>query len=154
MAHRTFASVLTLMLTLAISAVALAAGPQKGKTYKGTTPKYGVSSEGGHKIKLETGAITLKVSSNGKTVTVHFASSLPILYCQTTETLHEQTSAPAKISGSGSFKAIVDERFKAGIGAPSIVQTVTGKFSGGTVKGTIRTEPAECGGSAGFSAST
>jgi hypothetical protein len=150
-AHRTLA--VTLALTLAGSAVALAAGPMKGKTYEGSAPSSGISSEGHHTLKLRQGGkITLRVSSNGKSVTVHFTSAHPILYCNTPKTLQVQNSKSGRISKSGSFKATINERFTANPGQPSIVQTITGRFSGGTVSGKIQTTAGDCGGVASFSA--
>jgi hypothetical protein len=150
MASRTLA--LTLSLTLAISASALAAGALSAKTYKGTSPAKGVDGEG-HPQSLAQSQMTLKVARNGKTVIVHFASSKPILYCETSMALRVQTDKPAKISSSGSFRATIDERFSPGPGPSAIVQVVSGKFSGSKVHGTIRTEAGECSGSTSFSAS-
>ncbi len=150
--HLTVAAV-ALATALAGSTVALAAGPMKGKTYEGSAPATGVSSEGHHALKLrEGGKITLHVSSNGKSVTVHFTSAHPVLYCNTPKTLQVQNSKSGSISGSGSFKATVNERFSANPGQPSIVQVVTGHFSGGAVSGKIQTSAGDCGGVASFSA--
>ena len=81
-----------------------------------------------------------------------FPSSHPLLYCNTTEQLHSQSTKAASISGSGSFQATINERFKSGPGAAAIVQVVSGRFSGGSVSGTVHTEAGECGGSTSFSA--
>jgi hypothetical protein len=143
---------ITLLLTLATSAAALAAGPLKGKTYKGAGPSSGVDSEGQRQRLNATSPIVLAVAGSGKTVTVRFTSTSPVLYCQTTKPLSNQSTKPAKISASGSFRATVSERFSAGPGPAAIEQVVSGRFSGGTVKGTIHTEAGECGGIAGFSA--
>jgi hypothetical protein len=143
---------LTLLLTLAGSVAAFAAGPLKGRTYEGRTQASGVSSEGLTQRLRVTGPITLRVSRSGGSVTVHFASSSPILYCNTSKPLYGQTTKPARISGSGTFRASVGERFAAGPGPPPIVQVVTGRFSGRTVKGTVRTEAGECGGTTSFTA--
>ena len=143
---------IALSLTLAISATALA-GPLAGKTYQGRTGSTGVDSEGHtHRLNAAASAISLRVSSNGRSVTVRFPSSRPLLYCNTTEQLHSQSTKGALISGSGSFSATVDERFKSGPGASAIVQVVTGRFSGGSVRGTVRTQAGECGGTTSFSA--
>jgi hypothetical protein len=143
----------TLALTLAGSAVALAAGPSKGKTYEGSAPAIGVSSEGHHKIKLHAGGrITLRVSNDGRSVTVHFTSVHPLLYCNTPKTLKLQSSKSGRISASGSFKATIDERFEINPGPPSIVQVITGHFSGKTVSGKIQTNAGDCGGASSFSA--
>ena len=133
---------------------ALAAGPLHGKSYEGSAPSSGITSEGHHRVRLHAGGkITLRVSGSGRTVTVHFSSSSPIIYCRTTQTLQVQSTRGASISGSGSFKATVNERFKAGPGAPGIVQTISGRFSGGSVSGSIRTAAgAFCSGTSYFSA--
>ena len=141
----------TLVLTVASAAVAFAAGPLHGKTYKTTTPGTGTNSRN-ESARIPSVPMTLKVSGNGKTVTVHFGSSTPILYCTDKQQLQVQSTKPAKISHNGSFTAKIDERFSPGIGEPAIVQVVTGKFSGATVHGTIRTEAPPCGGTAAFSA--
>jgi hypothetical protein len=152
MRHRTLA--ITLSLTLAITAGAFAAGPLRGKTYQGSAPTTGISSEGHHRLRLHAGGnITLRVAGNGRSVTVRFSSPYPVLYCNTTKTLHVQASRPARISSSGAFRASITERFAAGPGLPAIVQVVSGRFSGRTVRGTIHTQAAECSGSANFSAS-
>jgi len=150
--RRTLAA--TVALTLAVSAAALASGPLKGKTYVGSAPATGISSRGHHRLALHAGGnITLKVAGNGRSVTVRFSSSSPVLYCNTTKALQVQSTKPAQISGSGTFRASINERFAAGPGPPAIVQVVSGKFSGRTVRGTISTQAAECSGSASFSAS-
>ena len=140
----------TLSLTLVLAASALAAGALAGKTYSGSAPSYGYSEQH-FRMRLRTGGvITLKVSGNGKTVAVHFSSSKAILYCSSTETLHLQHAAPARIS-NGAFTARVEEGFHV-VKHPAIIQVVTGRFSGHTVHGTIRTEAEPCGGTASFTA--
>lgn len=149
MPHRKLATI-TLALTLLLAATALAAGPLAGKTYKTVTPSTGLNEQ--HLRKhIAKSPMTLKVSGNGKTVTVHFSSVNPILYCLTKETLHTQTTTPAKIS-NGSFTARVGEGFHAKDKKPAIVQVVSGKFSGKTVRGTIKTEAEPCGGTTSFTA--
>jgi len=149
--RRTLAA--SLALTLAVSTAALASGPLKGKTYQGSVPTTGVSSKG-HRVPLHSsGNVVLRVAGNGRSVTVRFSSSSPVLYCNTTKALQVQTTKPAQISGSGTFRASINERFAAGPGPPAIVQVVSGRFSGHTVKGTIHTEAAECSGTTTFSAS-
>ena len=143
---------ITLLLTLAISAAALAAGPLKGKTYKGAGPSSGVNSEGQTQRLDATSGIALAVAGSGKTVTVRFTSAFPVLFCRPSKQLSSQTTKPAKISANGSFRATISERFAAGPGPAAIVQVVSGRFSGRTVKGTIHTEAAECGGVSSFSA--
>lgn len=141
---------ITLLLALVFAAGALAAGPLNGKTYKTTTPSTGYNQRN-QKAAINQVPMTLKVSGNGKTVTVHFASTEPLLYCGTKDLLEAQTTQPAKIS-HGSFTAKVGERFKPGIGEPPIIQVVTGSFSGHSVHGTIRTEAPPCGGYTTYSA--
>lgn len=146
--------ILTLALALAvlISTAALAAGVLKGKTYQGKTASSGRDGEG-HTQRFKAAAtIALRVAGSGRTVTVSLPSTAPLLYCFTKEQIQVQSTKPAKISGSGSFRATVDQRFVAGPGEPAIVQVISGRFSGGTVTGTIRTEAAECSGSTTFSA--
>ncbi len=149
---RTFA--ITLALTLTCTAAALAAGPLRGKTYEGPAPSSGVDGEGHHVHTHASGNLVLRVAANGKSVTVRFSSTAPVLYCQPQQQLQVQTTKPASISRSGKFTATIDERFMAGPGAPSIVQLVTGQFSGHTVKGTIRTQAPPCSGVSSFSAKT
>jgi hypothetical protein len=149
-AHRAFA--VTLALTLVSSAGALAAGPLKGKTYEGGAPSSGINSEHHRTRTHATGTIILQVASRGTSVTVRFSSSSPILYCISQQQLHKQSTKPASISGNGTFKAAIAQRFAAGPGPPAIVQLVTGKFSGRTVTGTIQTHAAECGGVTRFTA--
>jgi len=144
----------TAVLTLVFTggAVALAAGPLRGKTYTGGVPSTGVESHGHHVRTHASGDITLHVSSNGRSVSVHFTGA-PVFYCVTQQQIHVQTTKAASITRSGSFKASVGERFAAGPGPPAIVQVISGQFSGGSVRGSIRTQAAECSGVASFSAS-
>ncbi len=142
----------TFGLVLLCTATALASGPLKGKTYEGGAPSSGVS-EGHHLHTYATGNIVLRVSGSGTSVSVRFSSSSPVLYCRTEQPVHSQSSRTASISGGGTFKATVAERFKSGPGAAGVTEVVSGKFSGGTVRGTIRTEAGEyCSGVASFSA--
>jgi hypothetical protein len=141
----------TLVLVFAGSTGALAAGALGGRTYEGSAPSMGVDSHG-HKLRTHaSGNIVLRVARNGRSVSIHFGSA-PILYCVTQQQVRVQSTKPASISKSGSFRASVGERFAPGPGAPAIEQVVTGQFSGGTVRGTVRTQAAECSGTASFSA--
>ena len=150
-AHHTFA--IALALTLVGSAGALAAGPLKGKTYEGGVPSSGIDKEGHRQRTHATGNIIIRVSASGRSVTVRFSSSAPILYCIGQQQVQRQSTKPASISGSGAFKEAVGERFKIGPGPPPIVQVVSARFSGRTVKGTIRTQAADyCSGVSSFSA--
>lgn len=141
-----------LALTTAGTASALA-GPLKGKTYEGAAPTTGVTQEGHHRVPLRAGGkIFLHVSASGRLVSVRFSSSSPVLYCRTAQALQVQATKPTKISSSGSFRATISQRFKAGPGAPSIVQVISGHFSGRAVRGTIQTNAEPCSGSASFTA--
>jgi hypothetical protein len=146
--------ILAVMLALApvCASSALAAGPLRGKTYEGHAPSSGVDREGHRQHTHATGNVVLRVAGNGKSVTVSFSASSPVLYCVTQQQLHVQSTKPASISRSGSFTATIAQRFAAGPGAPSIVQVITGQFSGHTVTGKISTRASECGGVSYFSA--
>jgi hypothetical protein len=146
---RTFAIVL--VLALASSAAALA-GPLKGKTYEGGVPSSGTNVGGHHQRIRASGNIVLRVARSGGSVTVRFSSSYPFLFCNSEQNLHSQSGKAASISRSGTFKATIAEKFGTGPGPPAIVQVVSGKFSGRTVRGTIHTEQPECGGFSSFSA--
>ena len=150
-AYRTLAG--TLALTLVASATALAAGAVGGKTYTGSVPKFGIRKESGHRVGLRAGGnIVLSVAHNGRSVTVRFSSPYPVLYCFTNKLLKVQTTKAVKIASSGTFTASIPERFQVGVGLPPIVQVVTGRFSGKSVSGTIKTQAAECSGTTNFSA--
>ena len=144
--------VIAFALALAITAAAFA-GPLRGKTYVGAVPTRGIRSEHHRTVAIRAGGnITLKVSGNGKSVYVHFTSSRPVLYCNTGKTLQVQAARPARITGSGSFKAFISERFNRSPGLAPIVQVIYGHFSGGSATGTIETRAAECSGVSYFSA--
>jgi hypothetical protein len=135
---------------LLLAAAALAAGPKKGATYAGTTV-HGMDS------------ITLKVSKNGKTVTVN-APFAP-LYCQGGGGPTRQVTKSAAIAKNGSFSGSI---------AYESVSTHTrstklyfkGRFAGKLVTGTVRSEFGiggspearaslkQCEGSTSFSAKT
>jgi hypothetical protein len=150
---------LKLILSSAI-ALALAAGPAtsalggalNGRTYETNVPSSGVNNEG-HRVRTHSGGrLVLRVSSNGRSVTVHFTSSSPFFYCNVQQRLRVQSTRPAPLSSNGSFKATIEQRFLPGPGPAAIVQVITGHFSGRAVHGAIRTKQPECGGIAGFSA--
>jgi hypothetical protein len=150
-ARRTLAA--TLALTAAGPAVALAAGPLHGHTYSTAVPSSGRRAENRRIIPLHAGGVmTLQVSRSGSTVTVHFSSSSPLLYCNTTKRLRVQSTRGARISSSGSFTASISERFNPSPGLPPIVQVITGRFSGHSVSGKIQTKAGECSGTTYFSA--
>jgi hypothetical protein len=141
--------ILTFALALAVATAALASGPLKGRTFRGNTPATGTDSEG-HPKRIASVTISLRVASDGRSVTVRFLSSTPILYCGNQLQIHSEVTKPVPITHSGSFRARVGEKFGSGPGETAVRQVVTGRFSGRTVKGTIRTEPAECGGVTSF----
>lgn len=150
-AHKTLA--IALGVILAGTAAALAAGPLKGATYEGGVPSSGIANYHHLRMRLRSGGnIVLRVAGNGRSVTVRFSSSSPLMYCNSRESLRVQSTGPARISSSGTFRASIGQRFIPGPGAPAIVQTVTGHFSGRSVSGTIYTSAGECGGAASFSA--
>ena len=129
--------------------LALAAGPKKGASYTGTTVQ---NKE----------PITLKVSHNGKSVTVSILSAP--LYCEGGGAGERQITKPATIAKDGSFKATITYEF-----TPTHQKTtklfLSGKFSGKKVKGSARSEFGlvsaeahsklkQCDGTTSFSAKT
>jgi hypothetical protein len=136
---------------LAIPAIGAASGALKGRTYTGTTSSEGKETEGNPRTVASVG-ISLRVSHDGKSVTVRFLSSRPIIYCGSKLTIYSQVTKAVRISSSGTFRVRVGEKFSAGTGETALSQVVSGRFSGHSVKGTIRTEPPECGGTTAFSA--
>jgi hypothetical protein len=144
-------AVLALVPAIAGSGLALAR-PLKGRTYRGRTPSWGTNGEGRHVATHAFGGIALAVSGSGLSVTVHFTSSWPLLYCVIDQPLHSQSTKAVPVAANGTFKATIAQRFQGGPGAAALVQVVTGRFSGSSVKGTIHTRAAECSGSASFSA--
>ena len=145
--------ILAICAALALGAAATAlAAPLKGRTYETNVPSSGVDVRG-HRVSTHAGGrLILRVSSSGKNVTVRFSSSIPFLYCRPEQRLRVQSTRPAAISSNGSFKATIEERFSQGPGPASIVQLITGHFTGRVVHGAIRTKQPECGGIAGYSA--
>lgn len=134
---------------LACATAAFAAGAKKGATYSGETVQ---GKE----------PITLKVSRNGKSVTVGVLFAP--LYCEGGGAGERQISQPATIAKDGSFKSTIVYEF-----APTHAKTsklyVSGKFSGKQVKGSARSEfglvsaqarkeLSKCNGSTSFSAKT
>jgi len=128
------APALAVMVTLATTAVALAAGPLKGATYTGTT------------VRGER-PISLKVSGNGKSVTVSIAD--PPLYCQGGGPPETQITKPAKVHRNGSFSGSITYQF---MHKTSFKASFSGKFSGKKATGTIRSEysSSSCSGSTTF----
>jgi hypothetical protein len=143
---------ITFVLALVLATAAFAA-PLHGKTYVGAVPSKGIRTEHRHVVPIRAGGnITLKVAGNGKSVYAHFTSSRPVLYCNTGKVLRVQSAKPARITGSGGFKAFISERFNPGPGVPPIVQVVYGHFNGGSATGTIETRAGECSGVSYYSA--
>ena len=137
------------LVTLAFAALALAAGPKKGATYTGTTVQGKQP-------------VALKVSKNGKAVTVSVMSAP--LYCEGGGAGERQITKPATVAKDGSFKGTIVYEF-----VPTHAKTTklyfSGKFSGKSVKGTARSEfglvsPSaakelqKCDGSTSFTAKT
>ncbi|HME01619.1 MAG TPA: hypothetical protein VKG38_01130 [Solirubrobacteraceae bacterium] len=131
------------------------AGPVKGSTYVGSLPAYGTANYHHLKMRLHAhgAAIVLTVARNGRTVSVRFSTSYPVMYCVNNEFLKVQSTKPATISSSGSFTAVINDKFIAQTGPPAITQTITGHFSGKHVSGTIYTSAGGCGGAAHYTAS-
>lgn len=145
---------LTLALMLALVAASSAfGGAVGGKTYVGGIPETGTKYEGHHgtgKTHAYGGLVSLHVSRSAKTVTVNFTSSWPVIYCYNTKQLRVQRTRAARISGSGSFSALVEERFSPGPGLPPITQVVSGRFHGRVVTGKIETRAPPCSGATTF----
>jgi hypothetical protein len=128
-------------VTACATAVAQAAGPVKGAKYTGTTVR-------------DSQPISLKVSISGKSVSVSVAFAP--LYCEGGGAGTLQISKPAAISHNGSFKDTIAYEFTPEHKITSKLY-VSGKFSGGKVKGSARSEfplAKQCDGSTTFSAST
>jgi hypothetical protein len=126
---------------LLATAVAHAASPVKGAKYTGTTVRDGQP-------------ISLKVSASGKSVSVSVAFAP--LYCEGGGAGTRQISKPAAISHNGSFKDTIAYEFTPEHKITSKLY-VSGRFSGGKVKGSARSEfplAKQCDGSTTFSAST
>jgi hypothetical protein len=128
---------LALVATMASGAIALASKPVKGATYTGATV-HGKAP------------IELKVSANGKRVTVKMVS--PPLYCQGGGGPELQITKAVAISKSGSFKGSIayEFRFTHKVTAHLLFN---GKFSGHTVTGSAQSEFAlakTCDGSTSF----
>ncbi len=136
-------------LALALLAGVALAAAKKGATYAGTIAH-------GHE------AISLKVSANGKTVKVNVMTAP--LYCQGGGGPTRQLTAPATIAKNGSFKGSITYEFT--INHKNVTKLYfSGKFSGKTVKGSVRSEFGllsaeahknllQCDGSSGYSAKT
>jgi hypothetical protein len=127
------------VIVIATGAVALAAGPVRGGTYRGTTA-HGRD------------AISLKVSGNGRSVKVSVPN--PPGYSVGCGGPTVASTRAAGISGGGSFSGSISYEF------PLFRRTVvkvffSGRFSGRSVKGTVRSQftySKACSGSTSFSA--
>jgi hypothetical protein len=133
------AVVIVPIIVIGTTAVALAAGPVKGSTYKGATA-HGKE------------AISLKVSGSGKAVTLSVPT--PPGYSAGCSGPTRQITKAAAISSSGSFNGSIAYEFQL-VRKIVVKLFVSGTFSGRTVKGTARSVypfSRQCGGSTGFSA--
>lgn len=133
---RLLAAVLIAILATT-AAVALAAQPEKSRTYLGRTSH-------------ESDEVIVKVSRSGKSVTA-YVPDLP-LYCQGGGPRPTQVNKPAKISASGAFTDRISYVFE---GKTSYHALVKGTFVKKTlVKGTVRSEygSSECSGTTSFTA--
>lgn len=136
-------------LALLLTAAVALAGVKKGATYTGSLAK-------------NKQLIALKVSKNGKSVTVSVL--FPPLYCEGGGAGERQITKPATIAKDGSFTASILYEF-----VPTHSKTsklyIKGKFNGKSAKGTARSqfglaspqaakELAKCNGSTTFIAKT
>jgi hypothetical protein len=127
------------VIVLATGAVALAAGPVRGGIYRGSTA-HGRD------------AISLRVSGNGRSVKVSVPN--PPGYSSGCAGPTVASTRAASISGRGSFSGSISYVF------PLFQKTVvkvffSGRFSGRSVKGTVRSQyiySKACSGSTSFSA--
>ncbi len=136
-----------------LGAASALAGPLAGKTYNGQTASRG-TNEKNRQLLIHPGPtpISLKVSRSGRSVTIRFPTHSALFYCVTAEKLSGTPTATGSISSSGRFHVTVGERFSPAPGPPPITESVSGKFSGSSVSGTIRTVAPPCGGTTTFSA--
>jgi hypothetical protein len=113
---------LAVLVSLAVAAVALAAGPRKGATYRG-------------KLVQDKEPIALKVSRNGRSVTV--SAQFAPLYCFGVSVKERQITKPARIGRNRSFSATITYEF-----VLTHKQTaklfVSGRFNGRRVSGVAR----------------
>ena len=146
-------------LALGLAALALAAGPLKGKTYAGETLSYGTGPEGRFEfVEGKAFPVTLTVSPSGKSVTASFpgvregSTRRALFYCNVGVAMKTQVTKPAKISRGGSFTATIRDKLSEEPGVP-LKQVIMGTFNGHTVAGTVRTEQGPgCSGSTSFRA--
>ena len=126
-------------IAIGTSAVALAAGPVRGGSYRGTTA-HGRD------------AISLKVSRNGRAVSVSVPN--PPGYSSGCGGPAVQKTRPASISGGGTFKGTINYEFA--LLRKTVVKVFfSGRFSGRSVRGTVRSQyvySRACSGSTSFSA--
>ena len=126
-------------IVLATSAAALAAGPVRGHTYRGTTA-HGRE------------AISLKVSGNGRAVSVSVPT--PPGYSTGCGGPAVQRTKAASIGGGGSFKGTISYEF-ALLRKIVVKVSFSGRFSGRSVRGIVRSQyvfSRACSGSTSFSA--
>ncbi|HEX3512283.1 MAG TPA: hypothetical protein VHT27_14420 [Solirubrobacteraceae bacterium] len=156
MERRAIGGLAALVGVAAIGTGTALAGPVNGGLYVGLLPAYGTANYHHLRMRLHNhgAAIVLKVARNGRTVSVRFSTSYPVMFCVNNEFLKVQSSKPARISKSGTFTAVINDKFLVQGGAPAITQTITGHFSGRSVSGTIYTSAGGCGGVSQYSAHT
>jgi hypothetical protein len=138
-------------VSLALAAVAPAAGPRKGATYRGA-------------MVQDKAPISLKVSRNGRFVTV--SARFAPLFCFGVAVTERQITKPARIGRKGSFKAVIAYEFTLTHKRTSKLY-VNGRFvTRRRVRGTARSEfprfhlptnpsvtrPSPCNGTTTFSA--
>jgi hypothetical protein len=131
--------IFTPVVVMASAAVALAASPVRGGTYRGTTA-HGRD------------AISLKVAGNGRSVKVSVPT--PPGYSSGCGGPAQPSTRSARISRGGSFSGSISYEFA--LFHKTVVKVFfSGRFSGRSVKGTIRAQyvySKACSGSTSFSA--
>lgn len=111
---RVVALVVMASLTIAGSALAaVAAKPEKGKTYSGTVERSGTS-------------ISFRVSKTGKSVNHFNIQAAPFIFCQGGG-VNPPKSRSARVSSNGTFK--VKLPLKSVNGKPAGHMSLTGKFA-------------------------
>jgi hypothetical protein len=127
------------IIVIASGAVALAAGPVRGGTYKGTTA-HGRD------------AVSLKVSGNGRSVTVSVPT--PPGYSGGCGGPTVQKTKAARISGGGAFSGSIAYEFP--LTRTIVIKlSFSGRFSGRKAKGSVHSQyvySKACSGSTSFSA--
>ena len=126
-------------LLAATAAIAVASGARAGALY------FGHSKQGARPVYLH-------VSSTGRSV--RFDVPFPPLFCQGGGALERQITHRATISSRGTFSGSILYEYKLNHRKTARLY-FSGRFSGGTVRGTVRSEyfrAHQCDGSTGYSA--